>query len=32
MSDLAELLERLNPEQLAAVEYDDNTVVLAGPG
>lgn len=32
MSDLAELLERLNPEQLDAVEHDGNTVVLAGPG
>jgi len=32
MNGLEELLERLNPEQLAAVEHNDNTVVLAGPG
>ncbi len=32
MSDLDGLLARLNPEQLAAVEHNHNTVVLAGPG
>lgn len=32
MNGLKELLERLNPDQLAAVEHNDNTVVLAGPG
>jgi DNA helicase II / ATP-dependent DNA helicase PcrA len=32
MTELGGLLNRLNPEQLAAVEHDDNTVVLAGPG
>ena len=32
MSDLDGLIARLNPEQLAAVEHDNNTVVLAGPG
>ena len=32
MSELSKLLERLNPEQLAAVMHDGNTVVLAGPG
>lgn len=32
MSDLDELIGRLNPEQAAAVEHNDNTVVLAGPG
>jgi DNA helicase-2/ATP-dependent DNA helicase PcrA len=32
MTDLDDLLDRLNPEQLAAVEHNDNTVVLAGPG
>jgi DNA helicase-2/ATP-dependent DNA helicase PcrA len=32
MSDLSNLLDRLNSEQLAAVEHDGDTVVLAGPG
>jgi len=32
MSELHDLLERLNPEQRDAVEHVDNTVVLAGPG
>lgn len=32
MNDLDELLKRLNPEQVSAVEHDDSTVVLAGPG
>jgi DNA helicase-2/ATP-dependent DNA helicase PcrA len=32
MNDLETLLNRLNAEQVAAVEYNDNTVVLAGPG
>ena len=32
MTDLRELVDRLNPEQRAAVEVDSNTVVLAGPG
>ena len=32
MSDLDGLIARLNLEQLAAVEHDNNTVVLAGPG
>lgn len=32
MSNLQDLLERLNPEQRSAVEHDDNTAVLAGPG
>ena len=32
MNGLDELLDRLNPEQRAAVEHDGNTVVLAGPG
>ena len=32
MSDLDGLIARLNPEQLVAVEHDNNTVVLAGPG
>jgi DNA helicase-2/ATP-dependent DNA helicase PcrA len=32
MNNLDELLSRLNPEQRAAVESNDNAVVLAGPG
>ena len=32
MTELRDLVARLNPEQQAAVEADGNTVVLAGPG
>jgi superfamily I DNA/RNA helicase len=32
VNDLQRLVDRLNPEQRAAVEADGNTVVLAGPG
>jgi len=32
VNDLPHLVDRLNPEQRAAVEADGNTVVLAGPG
>lgn len=32
MNDLAQLVDRLNPEQRAAVQAGNNTVVLAGPG